>query len=111
MLPDLYSETVTRDSGISRQDECEAFDIIIAGLRDATTNTERKNALEKAEMLWMYLLEDLSKDENKLSIEVRAKLISVGLWALKEVTSLSLDKKRKTGAFIEVCQIIRDGLE
>ena len=111
MLPDLYNECATLDKRGARQEEREAFDIVISALAGAMTSAEIESALQKAEALWMYLLEDLSMDENKLSIELRAKLISIGLWALKEVTSIRLDKKRKTSTLIEVCQIIRDGLE
>lgn len=111
MSLDMYSESATIDRSQARRDEREAFDIVITAMREVTTPVERENALQKAEALWMYLLDDLSNDENRLAVDLRAKIISIGLWALKEVTSLRLDRRRKANAFIEVCEIIRDGLE
>jgi flagellar protein FlaF len=55
-------------------------------------------------------MEDLSKPENDLPERLRADLISIGLWIMREAEDIRLEKSSNFRGIIEVSQNIRDGL-
>ena len=61
--------------------------------------------------LWNFFLEDLSSSENDLPKELRAELISIGLWIMKEIEQIRLEKSSNFKSLIEVSENIRDGLK
>ncbi len=61
--------------------------------------------------LWSFFIEDLMKAENGLPPEVRASLISVGLWLLKEAEQISNGEAQSFKGMIDVTQTILEGLE
>ncbi len=60
--------------------------------------------------LWAILVEDLAKTENDLPQQLRADLISIGLWVMREAEQIRLEKSDNFKGIIEVSQTIRDGL-
>ena len=60
--------------------------------------------------LWAYLIEDLAKPENDLPKPLRADLISVGLWIMREAEQVRLGKSSNFKGLIEVSQLIAEGL-
>ena len=71
---------------------------------------ESVEALLFLRRLWNALIEDLSHPENGLPQALRASLISVGLWILKEADLVRLAKSENFDGLIEMNTILRDGL-
>jgi flagellar biosynthesis activator protein FlaF len=61
--------------------------------------------------IWTALLQDLSSTENQLSNETRAGLISVGIWALRELESLRDAESAAFDDLIEITSMIAEGLQ
>ena len=71
---------------------------------------EAVDALHYLRRLWSLLVEDLAKPENDLPEQLRADLISIGLWVIREAEQIRLEKSTNFRGLIEVSQNIRDGL-
>ena len=59
----------------------------------------------------IVLLDDLANPENELPEELRAGLISIGIWMVKEIELIRSGKANDLRAMIEITEIIRDGLK
>ena len=60
--------------------------------------------------LWSSFLEDLSSDDNQLPKELRANLISIGIWILRETEEIRQDRSDNYDGLIDISRIIRDGI-
>lgn len=60
--------------------------------------------------LWSSFLEDLADDANELPEELRANLISIGIWILKEAEAIRQQQSENFDGLIEISEIIRDGI-
>ena len=61
--------------------------------------------------LWGLLIEDLARPENDLPKALRADLISIGLWIMREAEEIRLEKSDNFKGLIDVSMSIRDGLK
>jgi flagellar protein FlaF len=109
-----YAEVLDETPQGARQRERQAIDRSIELLRAAekagTQSREAVEALLFARKLWSILIEDLAKQENDLPQQLRADLISIGLWVMREAEQIRLEKSDNFKGIIEVSQTIRDGL-
>ena len=60
--------------------------------------------------IWSVLMSDLSHADNALSDELRASLISIGIWIQRELDQIDLGKSNNFSGIIEINQIIANGL-
>ena len=72
---------------------------------------EAIEAIHFLNRVWSSLIEDLGSPENALPGELRANLISIGLWLLREAEDLRQGRSDNFDGLIEVSQIIRDGIQ
>jgi flagellar biosynthesis activator protein FlaF len=104
---------VMRETKSAREIEQHVFDKITAALEDAdledTDYIGRINALHHNRELWMRLVCDLAHDENQLPATLRARLISLGLWVMKETRRLLIVGGSLTD-LVEVNRSIMRGL-
>lgn len=110
-----YDEIVG-DSGASQRDaEKRSFELSIDLLRKAEAkgpgSREAIEAILAVNRLWSYLLEDLIKPNNALSASLRAGLISVGIWVLREAEAISDGTSQNWRGIIEVSETIAEGLQ
>lgn len=109
-----YEETLSDSSGRKRENERLALDQSVTMLKAAEKagagSREAIDAICFLNRLWSFLLEDLVKPENALPDDVRAKLISIGIWMLKEAEAISNGKSRNFSGLIDVSNIIAEGL-
>jgi flagellar protein FlaF len=109
-----YAEVLDETPQGARQRERQAIDRSIELLRAADKagpqSRETVEALLFVRKLWGILIEDLAKTENDLPQQLRADLISIGLWVMRESEQIRLEKSTNFKGIIEVSQTIRDGL-
>ncbi len=109
-----YAEVLDETPQGARQRERQAIEQSIELLQAAdkagAQSREAVEALHFARKLWAILVEDLAKPENDLPQKLRADLISIGLWLMREAEEIRLDRSTNFKGMIEVSESIRDGL-
>jgi flagellar protein FlaF len=97
-----------------RAREREAFDLAIELLQraeqDGASPSGSIQALHFLCRLWRALIEDLAAPDNDLPEVLKADLVSIGIWMLKEAESIRVGRSRNFRGLIEICSIVRDGL-
>lgn len=68
-------------------------------------------AVHFAIRLWSTLLEDLADADNALPKELRASLISIGIWVLREADAIRQGESDNIAGILDITKIIRDGVE
>lgn len=71
---------------------------------------EATDALTYMRHLWTIFIDDLGSQGNDLPEDLRAQLISIGIWIMKEVERLRTGASDSFADLIEINAIIRDGL-
>jgi len=109
-----YAEIVQDTCGEARLRERQAMERgigLLALARDAGPDSrETVEALHYVRSLWAILIEDLGSAENDLPERLRADLISIGLWILREVENIRQGRTTSFDDLIEINRTICDGL-
>lgn len=108
-----YSE-VDEDSALdARERERELLDrsinLFSKAQEDGAGSFAETEAVHFAIRFWSILMEDLASDDNMLSDELRAGIISVGIWILRECEEVRQGKSDKIPGIVDVTKIIREG--
>ena len=115
MYQQLYDEIAQDTSGQIRENEVRAFSHSINLLKKAkVAGNKSKEAVEALfflNRLWTCLLEDLSSSGNGLPVELRGKLISIGIWMLKRAESIRQGDHSDFQPLIDISQNIYAGLK
>lgn len=110
-----YDEVMVDESATHRANEQAALEHSISLLtlaeKHGAQSREAVDALFFVNRLWSFFIEDLMKADNALPSDVRASLISVGLWLLRESEAISAGKSENLRGLIEVTQTIAEGLQ
>ncbi len=114
MYQSIYSEMAAETTATIRDSERQAFERSIALLKDAQIkgrgSRESVEALLYLSKLWAILLEDLAHPENGLPEDLRANLISIGIWMLRRAEEIRLGKQEDFRPLIDVSETICHGL-
>jgi flagellar protein FlaF len=109
-----YAEILEDSSSECREREKLAFDRAIDLLKEAASkgarSLEGKEAISFVQRLWGILIEDLLNPENGLPDALRAELVSIGLWIMKESELIQQGRSENYAALIDLNTMIRDGL-
>lgn len=110
-----YAEVQQDDVAESKDRERQVLDRSIALLNKAQFAGPRsRDAIEAiyfTNRLWIRFIEDLNSPENELDAQLRANLISVGLWILRECDKIRKGQSENFQGVVEISSIIRDGLK
>ena len=110
-----YNEVIENSRQTMRARERQAMDRVIAMLRTAQEkgpgSRERVEALFYLRRLWMIFLDDLNDPNNELPEQLRAGIISIGIWMMKEIDRVRGGATNDLTAMIEINALIRDGLK
>lgn len=110
-----YSEVVDELPKEARARERQAIERSIGMLEDAESkgvdSRAAIDALVFTRRLWSLLIEDLAKPENDLPRQLRADLISIGLWVLQEVENIRVGKSKNFRGILEISKTIAEGLK
>ena len=91
------------------------MDRVIAMLRAAQEKGPQSRELVEAlfylRRLWMIFIDDLNDPNNELPEQLRAGIISIGIWMMKEIDRVRGGATNDLTAMIEINALIRDGLK
>lgn len=114
MIASRYAEFSQPSPAQARAHERQAIEKSIAQLRLAqeagANSAESIEAIMYLQTLWTYFIEELNSGENALPPELRASLISIGIWMLKESDEIRLENSENYEGLIGVSEIISNSL-
>lgn len=109
-----YSEVIEDDPHQARERERHALDqavrLLRAAERQGPASRECAEALLFLRQVWTILIDDLAGADNGLPESLRASLISIGIWVMRQSDEIRLDRSRDFQGLIAVNETIRDGL-
>ena len=109
-----YSEILEGSGSEARRKEREAFDRVILLLRRAQAGPDGSvdvvDAIVRLRQLWHVLTDDLSMPGNSYPDNLKASLISIGIWMMKEADAVTQGNRQGLEAMIAINTMIRDGL-
>ena len=108
---DIQTDSVADAKDRERQLLTRSIDMLIAARAVGQDSMEAIEAIHFLNRVWSSLIEDLGSPDNALPKELRANLISIGLWLLREAEDLRQGRSDNFEGLIEVSQIIRDGIQ
>lgn len=110
-----YAEIMEDGVADAKDRERQALDRciqLLGAARDKTSYArEAIEAIYYTRRVWIRLVEDLQNPENQLDDVVRANLISIAIWILKECDRIRKRESQNFQGIIDVTTIIRDGLK
>ena len=108
---DIQTDSVADAKDRERQLLSRSIDLLAAAHDKGHKSTEAIEAIQFMNRVWTSFIEDLGSAENQLPVELRANLISIGLWLLREAEEVRQGRSDNFEGLIEVSQIIRDGIQ
>jgi flagellar biosynthesis activator protein FlaF len=114
MTLEAYGMVAEDSSGEARSRERHVLSAGIARLERLQSHVfsseELVESLLYMRRLWTVFIEDLSHPENGLPEKLRADIISIGLWVVREADRLRDEKSNDVTQLIEINRMIRDAL-
>lgn len=107
---DIQEDAVVDARTRERQLLNRSIDLLEKARDDSTDAMAIIEATHFTRRLWTALLEDLAQPDNQLSDEIRAGLISVGIWILKENERIRQRESDDFDGVIEITQTIMEGI-
>ena len=109
-----YAEVLDETPKGARERErlaiAHSIELLEAAEQKGVRSREAIEAILFVRRLWAVFIEDLAETDNDLPKALRADLISIGLWVIREAEQIRLEKSSNFRGIIEVSQSIRDGL-
>ena len=109
-----YGDLLENDQQEARARERVALDQSILLMEQAGATgaplAATAEAIAFSSKLWTLLVEDLANTENALPKELKAQLVSIGIWILRELEAARTDESKGFADVIAVSKAIRDGL-
>jgi flagellar biosynthesis activator protein FlaF len=109
-----YGELLEDDQQLAREREGMALDQSIllleqAGAVDASS-VHAAEAIAFTSKLWTVLVEDLANPENGLPKQLRAQIVSIGIWILRDLEQARTNATHDFSDVVAVSKAIRGGL-
>ena len=108
---DIQTDSIADAKDRERQLLSRSIDLLTTARQRGHQSTEAIEAIQFMNRVWTSFIEDLGSAENQLPVELRANLISIGLWLLREAEEVRQGRTDNFEGLIEVSQIIRDGIQ
>ncbi|MEI5681234.1 flagellar biosynthesis regulator FlaF [Mesorhizobium sp. CGMCC 1.15528] len=108
---DVQTDSVADAKDREKQLLNRSIDLLATASKVGVGSLEAVQALHFTNRLWTTFIEDLGSPDNALPKELRANLISIGLWLLREAEEVRQGRSDNFEGLIEVSQIIRDGIQ
>jgi flagellar protein FlaF len=115
MYLSAYQDILEAAPSESRRSEREALLYAAELLKIAEAKGSRSNesvtALFFVRRLWTFFVEQLAQPSNPLPQDVRAKLISIGIWVLGEEERIRMGQSTDYAAIADISRTIALGLK
>jgi len=108
---DIQTDSVADAKDREKQLLSRSIELLIGARSAGPDSRETVDAVHFMNQVWTTFIEDLGSTENALPPELRANLISIGLWLLREGEEVRQGRSDNFEGLIEVSQIIRDGIQ
>ena len=109
-----YEETIEDSGPEARAREQQALDHGVDLLKRLQSgdlqSTEESEALLYIRRLWAFFVQDLASPKNGLPEKLRADLISIGLWIIKEADRIRQENATDVDELLAINIVIRDAL-
>ena len=109
-----YAEIIEDDQSAARHIErralARAVDLLTTAAGARASSRDGVEALQFTRQLWTTFISELTAPDNALPDGLRANLISIGIWILKECEAIRLGRSANYAGIADICAIIRDGL-
>jgi len=110
-----YNDVIEDSHQTLRAREQAAMDRVIGMLRAAQEkgpqSRELVDALFYLRRLWMIFIDDLNDPNNELPAQLRAGIVSIGVWMMKEIDRVRGGVANDLTPMIEINVLIRNGLK
>jgi flagellar protein FlaF len=110
-----YAEILENAGNESRAREQLAIDHAIELLEKADAEGPHSgawlDAVNYLNRLWSFLISDLTSPENGLDANLRADLVSIGMWMMRETDAVLQNPEKGMGSLIAINKTIREGLK
>ncbi|MCL4766646.1 MAG: flagellar biosynthesis regulator FlaF [Hyphomicrobiaceae bacterium] len=107
---EILEETPSRARERERAVVERAVTLLRAAEAEGPRSREAVEALVFLRRLWLLLIEDLASRDNDLPQALRADLISIGLWVMREADRIRLEQSADFTDLIAVMQSLAEGL-
>lgn len=108
---EIQQDDVAEAKGRERQLLDRSIELLVEAKEKGAGTRQAIDALYFVRRIWVRFVEDLGSSGNELDVDLRANLISVGIWILKESEKIRRGESENFGGIIDVTRIIRDGLK
>jgi flagellar biosynthesis activator protein FlaF len=108
---EVQTDSVADARDRERQLLTRSVDLLVTAREHGPRSMQAVEAVHFLNRIWTTLIQDLGSPENELPEELRANLISIGLWLLREAEEVRQGRSNNFEGLIEVSQIIRDGIQ
>jgi len=108
---EIQTDSVADAKERERQLLTRSIDLLASARHKGYASHEAIEAIHFLNRVWTSFIEDLGSSENELPVELRANLISIGLWLLREGEEVRQGRSDNFEGLIEISQIIRDGIQ
>lgn len=110
-----YSTVVAEGPAVARAGEREvilrSIELMEAAEHAGPGSREVVDAVYFINRLWCHMIEDLGSQDNNLPKELRAKLISIGLYLMRRANEVREAEGGSFRGMINISQTIADGLK
>ncbi|MDP9837752.1 flagellar protein FlaF [Neorhizobium huautlense] len=108
---EIMKDDVADAKARERQTLDRSIELLQAARADNGHSRSTVEALFYTRRVWIRFIEDLRQPENELNTELRANLISIAIWILKECEKIRRRQSDNFQGIIDVTTIIRDGIK
>lgn len=114
MYKAAYSETIAESPDGNRHAErrvlLSSIELMERAEAAGPHSPEALEAIQFVSRLWLHFIDDLGRPDNALSRELRAKLISIGLFLIRSGDDIRAGRKDSFKPMIEITTTIAEGL-
>ena len=108
---EIMEDGVANAKDRERQALSKSIELLSAARDGPNMRSASIEALFYTRRVWIRFIEDLQSPENQLDEELRANIISIAIWILKECELIRKRESENFQGIIDVTTIIRDGLK
>jgi flagellar protein FlaF len=108
---DVQTDSLADAKDRERQLLDRSIELLVEARQAGVDTHQSIEAIHFMHRVWTTFIEDLGSPDNELPKELRANLISIGLWLLREGEAIRQGSSDNFDGLIEVSQIIRDGIQ